>query len=116
MTDSFMWSYEGAPCAAIQLPRLPGSVYQLQHEHHGKPFSPGSVRDMIRQLLEGLSCEVSTLRDRVLTAVTVLHDHDIVHSDIKPENILLENFSSEWNDESFLRGSVRLLVWSRSPR
>lgn len=50
----------------------------------------GSLRDLLRRNPEGLPVpEVLRMLDQVLSGVEAIHEHGLVHKDLKPENVLL---------------------------
>ncbi|XP_044053186.1 homeodomain-interacting protein kinase 2-like [Siniperca chuatsi] len=68
------FEHEGHTCLAFEM--LDGSLFQLFKDRHWKPLSLSEIRPIAQQLL---------------TAFDALKGIGVVHSDLKPDNIMLAN-------------------------
>jgi serine/threonine-protein kinase len=89
------------------------NCYALEQSETGRQLvldycEGGTLRDLMEQEVPFTLAEILTLITEVLSALEQAHNQDIIHCDIKPENILLSLTATGWQAKVSDFGIARL--------
>lgn len=104
-------SFNFGPHACLVFDLLGKSLATFLRENHARPFPPRQLQHISRQLFSGVVCgyKIGFMTPWLLTdLLVVLHQSGVIHTDLKPDNILL--VSDDYDEIAVMK--VRLSAFS----